>query len=194
MLGVRLHPEKMPMAHMKPNLDGPDRATEWAVRVSVAAIFTLTGLEKFLPGAQTYWVHVFDAIGFGQWFRYFTGAVEVAGGVLFLEVVSKPSFVRLRGKHPLSERGGDESRADRCAVGADCSIAPEAQGEAEGRTTARRGSRVYGRDSLGAAHRRPMEGHAGSVSRVCGVLAPPRRVGACRRVAVALARLPRRLG
>ena len=69
---------------MSTNPDGPDRATEWAVRVSVAAIFTLTGLEKFLPGAQTYWVHVFDAIGFGQWFRYFTGAVEVAGGVLFL--------------------------------------------------------------------------------------------------------------
>jgi len=29
-------------------------------------------------------VQVFDAIGFGQWFRYLTGAVEVASAVLLL--------------------------------------------------------------------------------------------------------------
>lgn len=29
-------------------------------------------------------VQVFDAIGFGQWFRYVTGLVEVGGAVLLL--------------------------------------------------------------------------------------------------------------
>jgi hypothetical protein len=30
------------------------------------------------------WVALFDKIGFGQWFRYFTGALRVLGGVLIL--------------------------------------------------------------------------------------------------------------
>jgi hypothetical protein len=29
-------------------------------------------------------VQVFDAVGLGQWFRYLTGAIEVAGAVLLL--------------------------------------------------------------------------------------------------------------
>jgi hypothetical protein len=41
------------------------------------------GLEKF-PAGPGYWVSVFDSIGLGQWFRYFTGIVEVVGGLLFL--------------------------------------------------------------------------------------------------------------
>jgi uncharacterized membrane protein YphA (DoxX/SURF4 family) len=61
-----------------------DAATGWAVRVSVALVFVVTGLEKLPAHAASYWVHVFDAIGLGQWFRYFTGAVELVGGLLFL--------------------------------------------------------------------------------------------------------------
>ncbi|MGH7655031.1 MAG: DoxX family protein [Gemmatimonadaceae bacterium] len=60
-----------------------DPASLWAVRVCVAAVFALTGAEKFAKDAP-YWSGVFDAIGFGQWFRYFTGGVEVLGGLLFL--------------------------------------------------------------------------------------------------------------
>jgi putative oxidoreductase len=30
------------------------------------------------------WVQVFDEIGLGQWFRYLTGAMQVAGGILLL--------------------------------------------------------------------------------------------------------------
>jgi uncharacterized membrane protein YphA (DoxX/SURF4 family) len=63
---------------------GPDLATSWALRVSVALVFVVTGLDKFPSGPASYWVHTFDAIGLGQWFRYFTGIVEVAGGLLFL--------------------------------------------------------------------------------------------------------------
>ena len=30
------------------------------------------------------WVSLFGAIGLGQWFRYFTGILQLAGGVLLL--------------------------------------------------------------------------------------------------------------
>ena len=61
-----------------------DPATAWAVRISVAVVFFLVGVDKFLPGSSTYWIRVFDMVGLGQWFRYFTGIVEIVGGLLFL--------------------------------------------------------------------------------------------------------------
>jgi|SRR5690349_14093057 len=63
--------------------DSTESATRWALRISVALVFAGTGLEKF-PSGPGYWVHVFDVIGLGQWFRYFTGVVETLGGLLFL--------------------------------------------------------------------------------------------------------------
>jgi putative oxidoreductase len=30
------------------------------------------------------WVQIFDRIGLGQWFRYFTGAMQIAGGLLLI--------------------------------------------------------------------------------------------------------------
>ena len=62
--------------------DQSDPATSIAIRISVALVFTLTGLDKFLQ--SPHWDHVFKAIGWGQWFRYFTGAVEILGGLMFL--------------------------------------------------------------------------------------------------------------
>jgi len=53
-----------------------------ALRISVALVFAGTGLEKF--GSDPHWLRVFGAIGLGDWFRYFTGVVETAGGLLFL--------------------------------------------------------------------------------------------------------------
>jgi len=61
-----------------------ERATGWAIRVCVALVFAATGLEKFPSDSTSYWVHVFNDIGLGQWFRYFTGVVETLGGLLFL--------------------------------------------------------------------------------------------------------------
>ena len=58
--------------------------TRLALRISVALVFAGTGLEKFSGDPTSYWVHVFTAIGLGQWFRYFTGVVETVGGLLFL--------------------------------------------------------------------------------------------------------------
>jgi len=54
----------------------------WVIRFSVALIFVSFGLDKFdsRPGSE--WVLIFTRIGLGQWFRVFTGVVEVVGGVL----------------------------------------------------------------------------------------------------------------
>ena len=47
-------------------------------------MFAVTGLEKLTGASATYWARTFDTIGLGQWFRYFTGVVEIVGGLLFL--------------------------------------------------------------------------------------------------------------
>lgn len=60
----------------------PDTATNFAIRISVALVFVLTGFDKFLQSPE--WDQVFKAIGWGDWFRYFTGIVEMAGGLMFL--------------------------------------------------------------------------------------------------------------
>jgi hypothetical protein len=56
-------------------------ATDWALRVGVALVFTVFAMEKL---AGTSWVAIFDAIGLGQGFRYVTGALQLAGSVLLL--------------------------------------------------------------------------------------------------------------
>ena len=54
----------------------------WALQILAAAQFFLTGLDKL--GDAPVMVQLFDAVGFGQWFRYATGTIEVAGAVLLL--------------------------------------------------------------------------------------------------------------
>lgn len=54
----------------------------WGVRILLALAFGAAGIAKLL-GAEPM-VAVFDQIGFGQWFRYVTGAVELAGAVALL--------------------------------------------------------------------------------------------------------------
>jgi putative oxidoreductase len=56
-------------------------ATNWMLRGAVAFVFFLIGMEK-LTG--TTWVKLFEEIGFGQWFRYFTGIVQITGSALLL--------------------------------------------------------------------------------------------------------------
>ncbi|CAN7661344.1 DoxX family protein [Variovorax sp. LjRoot290] len=58
------------------------RRIVWGVRILLALAFGPAGLSKLAGVPQM--VQVFDAIGFGQWFRYLTGAVEVVGAVLLL--------------------------------------------------------------------------------------------------------------
>ena len=65
-----------------------DTATNFAIRISVALVFVLTGFDKFLQSPE--WDQVFKAIGWGDWFRYFTGIVEMAGGLMFLIPATTP--------------------------------------------------------------------------------------------------------
>ncbi len=55
--------------------------TTWLLRVAVALVFVNVGLSKF---RDPMWVRLFGRIGLGQWFRIFTGVVQIAGGFLAL--------------------------------------------------------------------------------------------------------------
>jgi len=54
----------------------------WALQIASAAMFIFSGTLK-LTGAPMM-VQLFAAIGLGQWFRYFTGGLEVISAVLLL--------------------------------------------------------------------------------------------------------------
>lgn len=54
----------------------------WLVQVGAAAMFFMAGGNKLTGNPQM--VGLFQAIGIGQWFRFLTGGLEVAGAVLLL--------------------------------------------------------------------------------------------------------------
>ena len=54
----------------------------WVLRVLVAALFFFAAYMKL--SGQPQMVDEFNMVGLGQWFRIFTGLVEVAGAVLLL--------------------------------------------------------------------------------------------------------------
>ena len=67
--------------------DSPRRSrtvtgTLWTLQILSAAMFLFAGSLK-LAGAPPM-VQQFAIIGLGQWFRYFTGGIEVASAVLLL--------------------------------------------------------------------------------------------------------------
>jgi putative oxidoreductase len=64
------------------SLSPTQRRIVWGVRILLALAFGAAGIAKLAGVPQM--VQVFDAIGVGQWFRYLTGAVEIAGAVLLL--------------------------------------------------------------------------------------------------------------
>jgi len=59
-----------------------DALMTWLPRIAVAAAFFGFGYQKFAGDAM--WIRVFAQIGLGQWFRYFTGALQIGGAVLVL--------------------------------------------------------------------------------------------------------------
>jgi uncharacterized membrane protein YphA (DoxX/SURF4 family) len=58
------------------------RIASWVVQILAAGMFLLAGSSK-LRGAPEM-VGLFEAIGIGQWFRYLTGGLEVAGAAMLL--------------------------------------------------------------------------------------------------------------
>ena len=61
---------------------GESDATDWVIRVAFTVLLGVAGAENFQ--SQGEWVRIFDQIGWGVWFRYFTGVVELLGAALVL--------------------------------------------------------------------------------------------------------------
>ena len=59
-----------------------DVLISWILRLGVAVVFLSVGADKF--ATKSMWVQLFDRIGFGTWFRYLTGILQVTGAVLVL--------------------------------------------------------------------------------------------------------------
>ena len=63
----------------------PSKARErtlWALQIAAALFFAAAAISK-LAGAE-YNVVVFEKVGLGQWFRYFTGIMELTGVALIV--------------------------------------------------------------------------------------------------------------
>jgi hypothetical protein len=58
------------------------RLRRWLPRLAVALLFFFVGKSKF--GAQSTWIKTFEQIGFGQWLRYGTGTIQMAGAIAVL--------------------------------------------------------------------------------------------------------------
>ena len=54
----------------------------WVLQIAAAGMFVMVGCLKLSGNAPL--VGLFEAIGLGQWFRYLTGTLEVAGAFLLL--------------------------------------------------------------------------------------------------------------
>ena len=54
----------------------------WILQIGAAGMFLMVGFFKLSGDPRM--VGLFDAIGFGQWFRYVTGSLEVLGAFLLL--------------------------------------------------------------------------------------------------------------
>ncbi|HEU5238122.1 MAG TPA: DoxX family protein [Pyrinomonadaceae bacterium] len=59
-----------------------DHVRTWLPRVAVALLFFFVGKSKF--GANSSWIKTFEQIGFGQWFRYVTGVIQMLGAIAVL--------------------------------------------------------------------------------------------------------------
>jgi putative oxidoreductase len=70
------------MIHTEPSAGGITGIAIWILRILVAGLFLFAAYMK-LSGQQMM-IDEFNTVGLGQWFRYFTGLLELAGGILVL--------------------------------------------------------------------------------------------------------------
>lgn len=59
-----------------------DNLVRWILRGAVTVLFCYVGVSKFKEHSM--WIRIFDQIGLGQWFRYFTGVVQIVGGLMVI--------------------------------------------------------------------------------------------------------------
>jgi uncharacterized membrane protein YphA (DoxX/SURF4 family) len=77
----------------RPTRGRPATVALWALQGALALAFLAAGASK-LAGADAM-VQLFAAVGVGQWLRYVTGALEIAGAVLLVV----PGLARLGALH-----------------------------------------------------------------------------------------------
>jgi len=70
--------------YVEPERTRQDAVTDWIMRGCAAVFFLMVGIEKLSSDPAGPWVGIFAAIGFGQWFRYVTGWLQVGGALLIL--------------------------------------------------------------------------------------------------------------
>ena len=58
--------------------------SDWGLRTLIFVAFLFFATGKFKSDPHAPWVELYEEIGFGQWFRYFTAAVEILGAFLVL--------------------------------------------------------------------------------------------------------------
>jgi hypothetical protein len=61
-----------------------DIFTAWLPRLGVVFAFLFIGITKFNDDPRGEWFRIFEQIGLGQWFRHFTGGMQVTGALLLL--------------------------------------------------------------------------------------------------------------
>jgi len=61
-----------------------DVFTLWLPRIALVIAFLFIGGTKFVGNPNGDWFKIFERIGWGQWFRVFTGAMQVTGALLLL--------------------------------------------------------------------------------------------------------------
>jgi putative oxidoreductase len=61
--------------------DSVDLIRTWVPRIAMSLFFLSFGSQKF---TDAMWVRIFQQIGFGDWFRYVTGTLQIAGALLLL--------------------------------------------------------------------------------------------------------------
>lgn len=57
---------------------------DWILRAVIFVVFLFFGYSKFKSNADAPWVVLFNQVGFGRWFRYFTAVLEITGAFLVL--------------------------------------------------------------------------------------------------------------
>lgn len=57
---------------------------ELALRFALGLGFIVLGNAKLTESPNSLWVKMFHQLGAGQWFQYFTGYMQIAGGLLML--------------------------------------------------------------------------------------------------------------
>jgi len=66
----------------EPKVTLVDRAKTIVPPALVGLLFVLIGYTKFDNNPRGEWYQIFEQIGLGQWFRDFTGGMQVLGGLL----------------------------------------------------------------------------------------------------------------